>query len=83
MEDLHESDVAIGHYYERLLARESFNAAQGQGDNSPTQIDEMIDLLDDIYKKYGLSSGVNATTEMVRGFMAAAASQARSGGRDR
>lgn len=77
LDNLHESDVAVAHFYELLLAESAFGEAIGhRADHQIDDRDQVVDLLNDVYTKYGISSGPATTNTLVQEFIAAAKAQA-------
>ena len=71
------SDVLATHSIERLLAEKAFARAAGFTEPFPGESRAaLVDDLDEAYRGYGISSGIQATRELVRKFEAAAAAQA-------
>jgi hypothetical protein len=63
---------------ERILARKAFAAAAGQADPCPDNDRlELIMLLSDDYKRFGISSGIHQTRLLVREFETVATQQAK------
>ena len=70
--------------WETLLAENAFAAACGAKHPHPDVSEAgLIQLLNDSYKAYGISHGMNETRAMVRRFLGAVEKQARSIGRSR
>ncbi len=78
---------AEGHsvyWIELLLAQRAFAAAAGLPDGeSKLGREWLMELLNEAYLRYGVSSGFHETRELVREFEAAAADQAKSRARHR
>jgi hypothetical protein len=70
-------DVVAAHAFEIRVAERAFAIAAGLPDPFPTRSRESdVDALDEAYRVYGLSSGVQATRHLVREIEASARAQA-------
>ncbi|HEY4311057.1 MAG TPA: hypothetical protein VGN12_16520 [Pirellulales bacterium] len=75
-----EVDVCSIFMLEECLAQRAYAAAIGQQPpHFPALADhrEMIEMLDDAYREYGLSGGLEETKQFVRGIEIAAVAQAK------
>jgi hypothetical protein len=72
-------DAVATHGLELVLAERSYARAAGLSDPHPgDNRSETISMLNDAYKEYGLSTGMQQTRQLVREFEAQAARQAEN-----
>lgn len=74
-------DVVATMWLEQQLAERAFEAAAGRGDSdSESLVDRAtaIQMLDEEYRRYGLSCGLQQTKQLIRAFETAAAGQAKA-----
>lgn len=81
----HSIDVLATHCFELILASKTFAKALNLPDPyEGTDRTEIVAMLNEAYKEYGLSTGMQQTRQMARNIEAEAARQAeRFGGRHR
>ena|SRR5579883_1144506 len=78
------SDFSSMLSWERVVARQAYKAALGQPDPDAEERGELVDMLTEHYRDYGLSSGPHQTEQLVREIEAQASGQAgRHGGKPR
>lgn len=79
--DLHESfshsDCAAMLFWERVAARQAYQAALGQPLVDAEPREELVEMLNDHYREYGLSSGPHQTEQLIRRVELQASNQAR------
>jgi hypothetical protein len=78
-------DTFATHSWELMAARKAFAAAAGLPDPHPgVDRGQIISTLNDAYKEYGLSTGLEMTRQLVRDLESAVANQGRAmGGKGR
>lgn len=76
--DFDSIDAFTAHKYERVLAENAFAQALGlEPPHKDFERFEPLESLDSDYQRYGLSTGIHQTRELIRSFESEAARQAR------